>query len=60
MGPGAYSWFGPGQMTSWLPIIKQPEGRLHFAGEHTSVLPATMEGALESGIRAAREMNHAS
>ncbi len=57
---GAYSWFRPGQMTSLLPIIKQPEGRLHFAGEHTSVLPATMEGALESGIRAAREVNHAS
>ncbi|MCI0625217.1 MAG: FAD-dependent oxidoreductase [Acidobacteria bacterium] len=56
---GAYSWFRPGEMTSWLPIIKQPEGRLHFAGEHTSVLPATMEGALESGIRAAREVNHA-
>ena len=56
---GAYSWFGPGQMTSWLPIIKQPEGRLHFAGEHTSVLPATMEGALESGVRAAREVDAA-
>ncbi len=56
---GAYSWFRPGQMTSWLPIIKQPEGRLHFAGEHTSVLPATMEGALESGVRAAREVHEA-
>lgn len=31
--------------------------RIHFAGEHTSVLRATMEGALRSGIRAATEVN---
>ncbi len=58
-GHGAYTQFGPGQMTSWLPLGARPEGRLHFAGEHTSTLAGTMEGALESGQRAAHEVNEA-
>ena len=53
---GAFASFRPGQMTSWLPEIVRPEGRIHFAGEHTSVFPASMEGAIESGARAAREI----
>ena len=53
---GAFSSFRPGQMTDWLPTIARPEGRIHFAGEHTSIYPATMEGAIESGVRAAREI----
>lgn len=53
---GAYCWFKPGELTSWMQTIILPEGRIHFAGEHTSKLPATMEGALESGVRAAREI----
>jgi monoamine oxidase len=56
---GAYSRFTPGQMTVWLPAIARPEGRIHFGGEHTSVWNRTMEGALESGHRAAREVNEA-
>lgn len=39
--------------------IAAPEGRIHFAGEHTSKSPAWMQGALESGIRVAREINEA-
>ena len=58
-GHGAYSQFAPGQMTSWLPLAARPEGRLHFAGEHTSRLAGLMEGALESGQRAAQEVNEA-
>lgn len=53
---GAFASFAPGQMTTWLPRIVRPEGRIHFAGEHTSIFPATMEGAIESGVRAAREI----
>src|SRR5262245_43912895 len=34
----------------------QPEGRIHFAGEHISSQPSWMQGALESGERAAREI----
>jgi monoamine oxidase len=53
---GAYSVFRPGQLTSWLPEIRRPEGRIHFAGEHTSLLHASIEGALASGVRAAGEI----
>ncbi len=54
---GAYSLFLPGQITTWLPEIMRPEGRVHFAGEHTSIYSGSMEGAVESGARAAREIN---
>jgi monoamine oxidase len=56
---GGYAWWRPGQFTTWMPELGKPEGRLHFAGEHTSVLARTMEGALESGNRAAHEVNAA-
>lgn len=54
---GAYAFFAPGQMTSLLPHIARPEGRLHFAGEHASTWLQWMQGALESGMRAAREIH---
>lgn len=53
------SWPGPGDVTSYLEPLQQPHGRIHFAGEHTSVLRSTMEGALRSGIRAAGEIDEA-
>lgn len=53
---GAFAVFGPGQMTSMRPAIASPEGRVHFAGEHTSTWTGWMEGALQSGERAAREV----
>lgn len=53
---GAFVTFRPGQMTGMMPDIGQPEDRLHFAGEHTSSWMGWMEGALESGERAAREV----
>lgn len=53
---GAYAWFLPGDMGVLLPTIARPEGRLHFAGEHTSVMPGWIQGALESGIRVAEEV----
>ncbi len=56
---GAYIYFKPGQISSLLPAIARPEGRVYFAGEHTSPACATMNGALESGNRAAREVNEA-
>ena len=40
-------------------LIARPEGRIHFAGEHTSVWMRWMQGALESGHRAAREIYEA-
>jgi monoamine oxidase len=53
---GAYTWFKPGQMRSLLPVIGRTEGRLLFAGEHTSDHPGWMQGALASGVRSAREV----
>lgn len=56
---GDYAWFKPGQMTALLPHIARPEGRLHFAGDHTSSWPGWMQGALASGLRVATEINAA-
>jgi monoamine oxidase len=56
---GAYTWFKPGQIRSLLPLISRSEGRLLFAGEHTSDHPGWMQGALASGVRAAREVMEA-
>ena len=53
---GAYAWFRPGEMTAMLSHIAKPEGRIHFAGDHTSASPGWMNGALQSGNRAAREV----
>ncbi|MEU9559694.1 flavin monoamine oxidase family protein [Streptomyces fumanus] len=49
----------PGQHTELLPDIPVAEGPLHFAGDHTSVKPAWIEGALESAVRAALEIHGA-
>lgn len=56
---GGYAWWKPGQLTEWMPELAKPEGRVHFAGEHTSALGRTMEGAVISGNRAAREIQEA-
>jgi monoamine oxidase len=53
---GAFAVFHPGQMSAMMPDIAKPEGRIHFAGEHTSSWMGWMQGALESGERAAREV----
>src|SRR5262249_32270761 len=54
---GAFAYFRPGQMHTLLPHIARPEGRIHFAGEHTSPWAGWMQGALHSGLRAAREVD---
>jgi len=56
---GSYSFDGVGQARDFLEIARAPEGRVHFAGEHTSVHRASMNGALESGVRAAEEIRKA-
>lgn len=56
---GGYAWWKPGQLTEWMPELARAEGRVHFAGEHTSALGRTMEGAVLSGNRAAREVAEA-
>lgn len=56
---GGYPWWRPGQLTAWVPELAKPEGRIHFAGEHTSPIPRQMEGAVISGNRVAREVHAA-
>lgn len=56
---GHVSWPAPGDVTAHLEALQRPHGRIHFAGEHTTVLRGTMEGALRSGIRAAEEVDGA-
>ena len=52
---GAYLVYLPGQL-EWYPAICKREGRVWFAGEHASPWPTWMQGAIASGIRAAREI----
>lgn len=56
---GGFVLFKPGQESEIEPYISSPEGRVHFAGEHTSGTRAWIEGAIESGVRAAYEVHHA-
>ena len=57
---GGTSYYKPGQFSSLLPHVGRPEGRIHFAGEHTSVwVDGWMQSALESGRRVAQEVSTA-
>ena len=49
-----------GQMVDIQPHLSTPEGRIHFAGEHTSAYHGWIQGAIESGHRAAREIHERS
>jgi monoamine oxidase len=48
----AYIHHTTGYLTQALPLLRQPEGRIHFAGDYLSLFVGYMEGALESGERA--------
>ena len=54
---GAFAMFAPEQQTELQADIVAPEGRIYFAGEHCSLYHAWIQGALESGIRAARQIH---
>ena len=53
---GAYAFWKPGQITSFANELAKPNERIHFAGEHTAIMFRGMEGAMESGERAALEI----
>ena len=54
---GSYSLLRPGQYTAFHGVEWEPEGTVHFAGEHTSdEFAGYLNGAVESGQRAAREV----
>jgi monoamine oxidase len=54
---GALATFEPGRESELFPYIPTPEGKVHFAGEHTTLTQGWMQGAIESGIRVAYEVN---
>lgn len=54
---GGYALYAPGQVTTMRGCEGEREGKLFFAGEHTSLeAQGFMEGAVRSGVRAAREI----
>lgn len=56
----SYMALAPNQATKHWQTLFTPAGRLYFAGEHATVYQGFMEGAVESGQRAARNIEIAS
>jgi monoamine oxidase len=53
---GSFALHTPGQI-GFIPTLAAREGRIHFAGEHTSPWTGWMQGALESARRVVQEIN---
>ncbi len=54
---GSAAALRPGQVTEFWGLLQRPAAGLVFAGEHTSTrAPGSLEGAVESGERAARQV----
>lgn len=53
---GAFCFMQPGDLRSYYQDAIQPEGRLHFAGEHCSLDQGWQQGAIISGLRAVEEI----
>jgi monoamine oxidase len=49
--------YKPGQLAKFWPRVTEPVGRIHFAGAYCANLSAGQEAALESGHRAANEID---
>ena len=50
--------FSAGQVTRFWRALLRPHGRVYLAGEHTDSMSGYMEGAVRSGLRAARAIRH--
>lgn len=53
---GGYAVYGPGQLLPYWPVLREPTGPIHFAGEHTEALAGYMESAVRSGHRVANRI----
>ena len=53
---GGWAYFRPGQIRRFGSRMAAPHGRIHFCGEHLARIDRGMEGAMESGERAAEEI----
>ena len=54
----SYSLSGVGQK-GYREILAKPDGPVFFAGEHTAIHRASMNGAIESGLRVTEELKRA-
>ncbi|HEU5140197.1 MAG TPA: flavin monoamine oxidase family protein [Bacillales bacterium] len=55
---GGFPVFKPGQKVELARSIVSTQGRVYFAGGHTSDFPGWIQGAIQSGIRVADEINN--
>jgi monoamine oxidase len=53
---GSFALHTPHQI-GLIDTLATPEGRIHFAGEHTSIWTGWMQGALDSARRVVREIS---
>lgn len=53
---GMYAYWRPGMIAKYHDKMANPVDGIHFAGEHTSLSTRGLEGAMESGERAAFEV----
>ncbi|XP_077313696.1 L-amino-acid oxidase-like [Lithobates pipiens] len=54
---GAFAHFLPYQYSNLFEYLAQPEGRIYFAGEHTSAPHGWIDTAIKSGLKAARDVH---
>jgi monoamine oxidase len=52
----SYMAYAPNEVTTHWQTLFTPAGRFQFAGEHATVIQGFMEGAVESGQRAAKNI----
>lgn len=56
---GTWCWYRPGQLTQGLAALRRPEGGLFMAGsDQAEGWRGFVDGAIESGITAARDVRH--
>jgi monoamine oxidase len=53
---GGNEYRAPGNISRYSNLVAQTHGRIHFAGVHSAIMMMGMEGAMESGERAALEI----
>ena len=53
---GGWAWFRPGEINRFAAEMGRPHGSIRLCGEHLARTARGMEGAMESGERAARDI----
>ncbi|XP_069803391.1 L-amino-acid oxidase-like [Dendropsophus ebraccatus] len=54
---GAFAYFTPYQFGDMYEDLSKPEGRIYFAGEHTSLPHGWIDTAIKTGLKAARDVH---